>query len=480
MGRRPLLAIALFCLCSCGSEPTPEYKPEVSENDRQVGAEQHEQLLAEFGGAYPGRQAEYIETIGKKVARAAGLGEDCTFTLVNSDVVNAFAVPGCYIYVTRGLLAIVGSEAELASVLAHEVGHIVGAHPQRQQSRSLWRTLGVLAISLVGSEQLTRFAGQAAQFFSLRYSRTQEYEADALGIRYLQGAGYDPYAAADMLAALGRQERFMLETGGHDEARAIPEWARSHPLTERRIVRARETAQASGLDDDALPENELAYFRQVDGLLYGDDPAQGFVVGRRFVHPVMRIGFAAPQGFTLTNSPQAIALNGPDGIRGEFGGGDLPAGGLEEYARLLAEQLLGSGAAALGRGDLQSVNGLPALILATPLDSERGQVMLNLAVYDGGHGQAYHFIIAAPPSRAAAQLTSALFRSFHRISPDEAAQLKPRRISLVTAQTGQTTEQLWRRMASDHPRELFLTLNGLGADEPLRAGQKLKLVGFAR
>lgn len=472
--------LVLLTLAGCGSEPTPDYQPQITEEDRQIGAEQHTQLLAEFGGEYPGRQADYVETLGKGIASAAGLDGQCTFTLVNSDVVNAFAVPGCYIYVTRGLVAIVGSEAELASVLAHEVGHIVGAHAQRQQSRSLWQMLGVLAVSLAGSEQLTRLAGQAAQFFSLRYSRTQEYEADTLGIRYLKTAGYDPYAAAEMLTALGRQERFMSETRSHDEARAIPEWARSHPLTERRVARAREVAAETGVADNALPENETAYFKQVDGLLYGDDPEQGFVLGRRFVHPIMRIAFAAPEGFTLTNSPQAIALDGPDGVRGEFGGGPMPPGGLEDYAAQLAEQILGPEAAGVGHTERRSINGLDALIYTARLDSEQGQAILSFAIYDGGGREAYHFIMIAPPSDVSQQSIDALFRSFRRVTAEETAALQPRYIRVVTTQSPQPAGQLSNNMASDHPHELFLMLNGLDPRQSLGAGQKIKLVAYRR
>lgn len=470
---------ALALLTACGQETPPDYMPEITQEDREIGAEQHPQLLAEFGGDYSGRQAEYVKSLGAKMADAAGLGGDCTFTLVNSDVVNAFAVPGCYIYVTRGLLAIVGSEDELASVLGHEIGHIVGAHAQRQQSRSLWRTLGVLAVSLAGSEQLTRLAGEAAQFFSLRYSRAQEYEADTLGIRYLQDAGYNPYAASDMLTALGRQERFMSETRSHDEARAIPEWASSHPLTENRIARARQAAEETGLVEGALPEREAVYLEKIDGLLYGDDPQQGFVLGRRFVHPVMRIAFAAPEGFTLTNSPQAIAINGPDGIRGEFGGGRIPAGGLEAYAARLAEQILGRDASVIGDREARSVNGLPALLYDVPLDARQGRVTFSLAAYDGGNGEAYHFIMIAPPSAASAQSVRQLFRSFRLVSQAEAAALKPRRLRVVTVPPGQPVAALWHGMPTEHPQQLFLILNGFDKNRAAPAGSKVKLIEYA-
>lgn len=476
--RRPLAAVtALSLLSACGGG-VPDGPPAISDEERAYGAEQHPQLLAEFGGPYRGSEARYVAAMGEKVASAAGLPGQCVFTLVNSDVVNAFAVPGCYIYVTRGLFGIVTSEAELVSVLGHELGHIVGAHAQRQQSRSIWRTLGVIAVSLTGSQQLTQLASQAAQFFTLRYSRNQEYESDALGIRYLEKAGYDPHAAADMLAALGRQDAFMTRTSGRDEASSIPEWSRSHPLTDNRIERARELARQTTNDPEALPENEAAYLNEVDGLLWGDDPEQGFVLGRRFVHPIMRIGFEAPQGFTLTNSPQAIQLSGPAGLRGQFGGGQMPNGRLDLYVRALVAELVGGGQAE-GRVSPVRVNGLPTLLVEVQLAAQQGVVPVSIAAYDGGGGQAYHFVMLSPPSEPSLELIGQLFRSFRMLPPREAAQLRARAIRTVEVQPGQTVQSLADRMADPNPRELFLLLNGKPADASLRPGERVKIVTWA-
>nr|WP_299594476.1 M48 family metalloprotease [Sphingomonas bacterium] len=474
---RTLPIAAALLLAGCGGAAPEQEAPHVSEADRGIGAEQHPQLLAEFGGAYPGEEAQYVSRLGGNIAAAAGLEGQCTFTLVNSDVVNAFAVPGCYIYVTRGLMAIVTSEAQLASVLGHEVGHIVAAHSQRQQRRSLWRTLGVIAVGLTGSQTLTRLAGEAAQFFTLRYSRNQEYQADDLGIGYLVEAGYDPHAAAGMLGALARQEAFMVGSGGRDVARSIPEWARSHPLTAHRIQRARDAADATGIADGALPENAPAYLAEVDGLLYGDDPAQGFVSGRRFAHPIMRIGFEAPAGFTLTNSPQAIRLSGPGGLRGEFGGGALPAGSdLDGYAEALARQVLGDTPAAIAPPQRIVINGVRALILSADVTTQSGAVPLSIAAFDGGGGRAFHFVMIAPPGDGNAAAVAALFRSFHLLSEAEAARLRPRVIRVVQVRSGDTLETLTAAMAGDHPRAELLMLNDRRAETPLRPGERVKIV----
>jgi predicted Zn-dependent protease len=474
-----LLLVGAAFLAGCGGGED-EGPPNIEENERQLGAEQHPLLLAEFGGAYGGGEARYMAAVGEKLAGHAGLGGQCTFTLVNSDVVNAFAVPGCYIYITRGLMGIVNSEAEMASVLAHELGHIVGDHSERQQKRSILRSLGVIAVGLLtGSERLAQVAGQAAQYFTLRYSRKQEYQSDDLGLRYLSAAGYDPHAASDMLASLARHERFLTTTAGRDEAQSIPEWARTHPLTENRIERAGAAASAMGVGPDALPEKEREYLTELDGLLYGDDPQQGFVMGRRFAHPVMRIGFEAPQGFTLTNSPRAILIGGPDGMRGEFAGGAVPSGGLEAYVSAVLQQLLGDAQPQLGQPERGVVNGVPALFVPAVVQTQRGMVEISVAAYSTNGRNAYHFVMIAPPSEQGVAATSALFRSFRILTEAEARSLKPREIRVVRVRPEDRLETLAGAMVSDHPRDHFLMLNGRTADQPLKPGELVKLVRLA-
>jgi predicted Zn-dependent protease len=483
MIRFPLFApLAALALGGCGGPADPgDVAPRVEPQERELGAEQHPQLLAQFGGAYRAPEAAYVATLGERLAAEAGLTGQCTFTLVNSDVVNAFAVPGCYIYVTRGLVGIVNSEAELASVLGHELGHIVADHSERQQKRSVWREVGVLAIGLVtGSERLTAVAARAAGLFGLRYSRRQEYEADDLGIRYLAGIGYDPFAAADMLGALGRHEQFMTVTSGRDIAKGVPEWARTHPLTESRIERARDTAAATGARDDQFPENEAGYLREVDGLLFGDDPEQGFVLGRRFAHPVMRIGFEAPPSFTLTNSPQAILIDGPDGVRGQFGGGPLGADGLDGYAARVLKQTLGNSRADVGTAQRGTVNGLPAIFVPARVAGQQGEADLTIAAYSAPGGGAYHFIMVSGPNSAGAEALGALFNSFHLLSPQQVASLRPRVIRTVPVRPGETAQSFAGRMASDHPLEQFLALNGLSAGEALTGRPAVKIVSFTR
>lgn len=469
-------AAAALLLAGCGAGD----EPAVTAADRAAGAELHPRLLAEFGGAYEGDESDYLVRIGRRVESTAGLSGQCTFTLVNSDVVNAFALPGCYIYLTRGMMSIVNSEAELAAVLAHEVGHIVGRHSQRRQQRSFWRMLGVVAIqAITGSERLTQIAGAAAGLFTLRYSRSQEYEADDLGLSFLHGSGYDPFASIDMLRALARHEQFLAQVQGRDEARGIPEWARTHPLTDNRMTRARQAAIGTGVERGALPEREAEYIRVVDDLLYGDDPEQGFVIGRSFAHPVMRIAFEAPPGFTLTNSPQAILIEGPQGIRGEFAGGPMPAGGLGEYSSALLSQLLGDAPVTPTGTSAAVVNGLPAMFTSGRVQTGEGEADVTVGAY-GAARTAYHFVLLSPPGAIRTAGADSLLSSFRLLSREEAQRLRPRKIESVRAGTGDTPESLAGRMAGDHKLAHFLMLNGREPGDRLLPGEPLKIVVFGQ
>jgi predicted Zn-dependent protease len=193
---------------------------------------------------------------------------------------------------------------------------------------------------------------------------------------------------------------------------------------------------------------------------------------------VIRIGFDAPEGFTLTNSPQAILIDGPDGLRGEFGGGRMPAGGLEDYAAAVLERMLRGAPAQAGVAERISANGIPALIVPALVRTQLGEVQITLAVYDAGGGTAYHFVMASKPGSAEAALRE-LFLSFRLLTPEQAASLRPRQIRVLTVRPGDDVQSLTRRMASDHPLDHFLMLNGRSPDQPLKPGEMVKIVTFA-
>lgn len=471
------LASAL-ALTSCATIDSTADAPSVTQNDRAVAARNHPQIMQQFGGAVEGPLATHVAGVGERVAVAAGIPAQCTFTVVNTDVVNAFAVPGCYIYITRGLLAIMNSEDELASVLGHEVGHVVADHAARRQNTATMAGIGaVLAGVLTGSGQIAQAAGQVGQLYALNYSRDQEFESDDLGVRYLSATGYNPFAAADMLHALGVNDELSARTSNR-EASAIPAWARTHPLSADRVTRATANANAAGASRDNPPENTRTYLQAVNGMIYGDDPEQGFVNGRSFSHPGMRIRFEAPQGTSLTNTPQAVIVRGQN-LQAQFSGGALQ-GDLETYADTVLRQVIGQAPGAqIERPRRSTTNGLETVSILARAQTQQGQVLdVSVVAYRVGD-RAYHFVSITP--QGGMNVINPMTASFRQLTTQEAAALRPRQISIVTVGARDTAQSLANRMAFDDYRlERFLALNGFASASDVRAGQSVKIVVYGR
>lgn len=472
------LAVAAL-LAGCATIDSTPDAPSITQSDRAQAAQSHTQILQQLGGALEGPTATYVAGIGERIAAAAGVPGQCTFTVVNSEVPNAFAVPGCYIYVTRGLLALMNSEDELASVLGHEVGHVVADHSARRQNTATLSSLGaILAGVLTGSGEIAQVAGQAAQLYALSYSRDQEFEADDLGVRYLHRSGYNPYAAADLLGSLGANETLAQRTSGRDAASATPSWARTHPLSTDRVNRATAQANATGIARDAIAERVAPYFGVLDGLIYGDDPEQGFVNGRTFSHPTLRIAFEAPQGFTLTNTPSAVLIAGANNARAQFGAAALQ-GDLTTHATNGLRQIIGNAPAQIGQAQRSTTNGLETVTVPARAQAQGRQVVdVAVTAYRVGE-RAYHFITIAP--QGGAGVFTPMLRSMRTLTTQEAAALRARVIDIVQVRAGDTSQLLARRMAyDDFQLDRFLVLNGRRADEPLRSGEQVKIVTYAR
>lgn len=282
----------------------------ISESDRQLGEQAHPQLVQQFGGEFRGPQAAFVERVGRRVAVQSGLsrsGSDFTVTLLDSPVENAFAIPGGYIYATRQLLALMNSEAELASVLGHEVGHVAARH-SATRNRTAQRTGIAAAIlgAVTGNELVGRGASGLAQLYTLRYGREQEYQADSLGVRYMTAAGYNPFAAADILAALDASTSLSGQQG------RAPTWASTHPNGEERVRRTEQLARATGRPQPAQTTQDTAFLRMLNGLPYGQ-AAEGRVIRIVTVGPKDTIDTMAARMVDPQPRERFLVLNGvPD------------------------------------------------------------------------------------------------------------------------------------------------------------------------
>jgi predicted Zn-dependent protease len=455
-------------------------------SEKAEGAKAHPQLLEEFGGLYDGRQAAYVASVGKRIATQSSLSaqqSDFTVSLLNSNVNNAFAIPGGYVYVTRQLMALMNDEAELAGVLGHEVGHVAAQHGKRRQSAAQRNSiLGVLGQVLVGAvagdsgfgQLLQRGIGTGAQLLTLKFSRSQEYEADDLGIRYLAKAGYDPKALSSMLASLAAQNSLDQRLGGGNQG--VPEWASTHPDPASRVQRAMQGARQSG--STSSQRNAAVFMSQVDGIVYGEDPKGGVVEGGRFIHPVFRLQFSVPSGFGLENGAQAVSIAGSGG-QAQFTAGKFN-GELGAYVRSVFQQLAGQNQN-IPQMEISrtTINGLPAAYGTTRATASQGGALdITIFAYQFSPTTAYHFIVATPAGQGIGPF-GPMLNSMRRISEQEASAVRTRRVKVVTVGNGDTSASLAARMAfDDYKAERFQVLNGLPANARLTLGQKVKIVTY--
>lgn len=456
--------------------------------ERKQGDEAHPQLVAEFGGAYNGPQAAYVNRIGQNIAVQSGLSRsprDFTVTLLNSPVNNAFAIPGGYVYVTRQLMALMNDEAELAGVLGHEVGHVAAQHSKKRQSAAtrnqILGVLGAVLGSAIGDNGgllgglgglLQNNAMQVAQMATLGFSRGQELEADQLGVQYLKKAGYDPLALSTMLASLANQTNLEARLSGGD-ARSIPEWASTHPDPASRVRNAESLAARVGAGG---VRNADAFLASVDGVLYGDDPVQGVVEGRNFLHPDLRLKFTVPNGYGMQNGADAVSVSG-NGGQAQFSTAPYN-GDMNAYIASVFKAVAGK--ASINPGTIQrtTVNGIPAYYSVARANTQSGPVDVTVFAYEFSRTNAYHFVALTKAGGAA--VFDSMFSSVRRLNASEVAAIKPRRIDVVTVARGDTVATLARRMAySDYQTERFQVLNRLGTSSRLTPGQKVKIVVYA-
>ena len=484
------LASAPLALASCGgiastAPVSAGQAAPISAQERQQGNDAHPAILAEFGGEYNGPQAAYATRVGQNIAVQSGLSSSpgaFDVTMLNSPVNNAFAIPGGYVYVTRQLMALMNSEAELAAVMGHEVAHVAARHSQKRQSaaqrNSILGVLGQVLVGAVGGDSqiasiLSEGIGTGSQLLTLGYSRSQETQSDDLAIEYLVDAGYDPKALASMLYSLALQNQLDQQISGN--ARSVPEWASTHPDPASRVQRASTRAAAAGSVGGTL--NRDGYLAAIDGMLYGDDPAQGVIEGNTFLHPAFRLAFDIPRGFTMQNGTRAVSISGPN-AKAQFSTASYN-GNLESYVQNVLTSLAGQGQA-LPQTSIRrtTVNGVATAYAQVRANSGNSQVDVNVYAYAPSSNNAYHFVTITPAGQGLGAMSS-MVQSFRTLTSAQAAAVKPRYVRVVTVRSGDTVSSLSQRMAfDDYKLQRFLVLNALDQNATLRVGDKVKIVAY--
>lgn len=443
---------------------------------RVVGADtparrEHNRILAAYGGAYSDPALDVLlADISSRVSAASEQpGLAYRITVLNSPSINAFALPTGDLYVTRGLLALANDTAEVAAVLAHEMAHVTARHAFARADKERQAVLVSRVVTdVLGDKEGAEMTLAKSRIALARFSREQELEADRIGVATLARAGYDPFGSARFLASMGRNADLRAQGFGGATERETIDFMSSHPATPERVALAEQAAVRAGKPDKAERDRDR-FLSAIEGMVYGDDPSQGYVRGNRFVHPVIGFSFTAPPDFTLENSADSIVGIGPNETALRLDSIQVPAG--QKLGTHLANDLM-EGVQISAVEEIE-VNGFPAAIAVA-----RGRDW-NFRLAGIRFGSNVYRIVYA--TRNLTPELDATFRasiqSFHRLSSAEATEVRPQRIAVVRVKAGDSITTLAARMAVPNRQvERFQVLNGLGPEDSLKEGDRVKLI----
>lgn len=451
------------------SEPTPQ-PVAAPAPAAAAAASEHPRLVAAYGGVYNDPQVEraIARAVGKLVAASDMPSQSYRITILNSPAVNAFAMPGGYLYVTRGLLALANDTSEVAAVLAHEMAHVTADHAVARQRRAeAAAVVTKVASTVTQDQQVARSAIAKSQMSLARFSQEQELEADAIGVRTLGRAGYDPFAAARFLNSMGQYAGLKSPQRGNGQA---TDFLSTHPTTPERINMAIRAARAIGAPGIGTQDRDV-YLQSLDGMLYGDDPREGFVHGRSFLHADLGIAFTAPAGFLVENTARAVL--GTDGgtMAMRFDAVELSPGiSLDAY--LTSGWVKGLIPDSLRVTEIDGLQAATASAIADNWSFRIAVIRKDVHVF--------RFIFAtANPSPAFDRAFAETIATFHKLSPAQVSALRPLRIRIIQVRPGDTVESLSARMsgiAEERRTSLFLVLNGLDPGLSPVVGSYVKIV----
>jgi predicted Zn-dependent protease len=493
----PILLTTLL-LAACGTQVV---NPVTGQAERTVmseadevaeGQKQHQQVLKEYG-VYDNPQVQaYVNEVGQKLAAQSQRPQlKWTFTVLDSTEINAFALPGGYVYITRGIMAYLDSEAELAGVLGHEIGHVCARHGAQRATQQQKAGIGVLAATVLGAvleakgvSGATDLASKTSQSVAAglvaSYSREQESQADELGADYLARNHYNPRNMVDVITVLKNQERFAADQA-KAEGKPAPSgasWLASHPSNDKRLADIQQVAANYALQPELRygDDQRVRYLEAINGMTFGDSRAQGVVRGRGFYHEGLGIALTAPEGWRLQNSPQAIGVVNPAGDAGLIvrlapdDAGHTP----DEVMRKLVQP-------AGGRTEPRTLNGLNGTYFAGPVRTEQGGTRNVVVTVVGGPGQHVYLLQYAAKDGPALQRSMAGLReaegSFRALTAADRAASKPWALKTVPYPRGGFAELARSSPLPNQAEARLKLLNGAyaGGAEP-KPGQLVKVI----
>lgn len=456
------------------------------EEANKVGKEEHPKILKEFGGVYEDPNiGAYVAGIAGRIAGQSGQpASSFTFTVLNSPIVNAFALPGGYVYITRGTLALANNEAEAAGVLGHEIGHVIAHHSEKRYDKSIFTNLGVAGASILGSIFLGSGAGdligQAGQLgggaYLASFSRENELEADTIGVKLLARVGYAPDAQAAFLQSLSDYGALESRKAGQAGKDRMNDLFATHPGGPQRVKEA--MAAAKEYPNSPVYRRD-EYLDRLDGLIYGDDPKEGVVRGTTFTHPDLRLSFTAPDGWRISNTSNAVVAIGSGGrlqfdIEGDKRKVQASRSALDYLTRVWVPNLRLSNAEAI------KVNGMPAATGSTRLQQKNGSsVDARFVAVGFPTDDILRFVIIAPAG-GLSKIEPTVIRSVNtlrHLSESEARAVKPVRVKVVTVKSGDTVEGYAKSAPlGQYAAEELRLLNALPAGQQPKPGERFKTV----
>ncbi len=477
-----VLAGALV-LGSCATNPVTGGTDVVLMSEAQeieLGRKEHPQILRQYGRYDDEALQQYVNDVGQRIAKSSHRPDlQYTFTVLDSDMINAFALPGGYVYVTRGIMRYLNSEGELAAVLGHEVGHVTARHSVRQQTGATAAGVGAMMVGiLTGSPDLANVANMAGSALVVGYGRDMELEADRLGAEYLDRIGYEPEEMIDVVRLLKNQELLEVQMARQENRKPNIYHGvfSTHPDADTRLQEVVKAARRTP-DAEGRADNRDRYLARIDGLPVGDSRAQGVVRGSRFYHGDLGITLAFPTGWIVDNQPSSLLAYTPakDAMI-RLSAAAPPQGAAPR--EFLARMLQGTATTSAAPLDVNGLEGYTATIRNTKLPwGNQGPARVavvyfnNLAyVFEGAPRQAAGFASFDP-------LFNSSVRTFRRLRDNEFTQAEPNRIRIIQARPGMTIDTLARTSPLEkYPAEQLRLLNDLYPDRQPTPGQKIKIV----
>lgn len=438
-----------------------------------LGKESDAQIRQEMG-VYPDQAWQrYVSDVGLRMARASHRPNlPWTFTVVDAQAVNAFALPGGYIYITRGILPFLRDEAELANVIGHEIGHVTAQHGANAWSKQVLTSvpLGIGRV-LVDQKHQAWFSLAEGAFglLYLKHGRDHELESDQLGVGYAAALGWDPSGMAGLLGTLGR----ISQASG--SSRGVPNFLSTHPMPEDRVAKIGPNADAVRTPTSTTT-NARAFAERLDGLVWGDSREQGFVRGRDFLHPILRIGVRFPEGWQVNNGAAQVSAAPPDDTSRAMLLEIVDAQG--QSPSQVARSRMARAEVSEISGETVRLNGLTAFVGTFTGGSGNDRIALRGAWIDSG-GRMYQFLGLSSETtfaRADVQFREAM-SSFRALSQAEAEALQPARIDFHTVRAGET----WAAIAKSRAEGLvsaqtLAIMNGADPASTPTAGTRIRIV----